>query len=136
MPSEFTMHSQQKRTTTQRNNTCSDYKQPTKLSICFKLGEHSSFSQSVRVFKQKQNTVLYNEMYLHINVYVHVFSDPKELQSWIDTINFVCASFSSQPLEGAVGSQKKFQRPLLPCSHTKLNLVCHYDFYTYYIAIT
>ena len=49
-------------------------------------------------------------------------SDSKELQSWIDTINFVCASFSAQPLAGAVGSQRKFQRPLLPCSHTKLNL--------------
>lgn len=50
-------------------------------------------------------------------------SDSKELESWINTINFVCASFSAPPLEAAVGSQKKFQRPLLPCSHTKLNLV-------------
>lgn len=54
--------------------------------------------------------------------YLFQTSDSKELQSWIDTINFVCASFSSQPLAGAVGSQRKFQRPLLPCSHTKLNL--------------
>lgn len=54
-------------------------------------------------------------------------SDSKELQSWIDTINFVCASFSAQPLAGAVGSQRKFQRPLLPCSHTKLNLVSNLE---------
>ncbi|XP_075215974.1 exchange factor for Arf 6 isoform X3 [Lycorma delicatula] len=54
--------------------------------------------------------------------YLFQTSDSKELQSWIDTINFVCASFSAPPLPGAVGSQKKFQRPLLPCSHTKLNL--------------
>ncbi|XP_014261905.1 exchange factor for Arf-6 isoform X2 [Cimex lectularius] len=54
-------------------------------------------------------------------VYLFQTSDSKELQSWIDTINFVCASFSGQPLPGAVGSQKKFQRPLLPSSHTKLN---------------
>ncbi|XP_014203854.2 uncharacterized protein LOC106636094 [Copidosoma floridanum] len=53
--------------------------------------------------------------------YLFQTSDSKELQSWIDTINFVCASFSSQPLAGAVGSQPKFQRPLLPCSHTKLS---------------
>ncbi|XP_015127362.1 PH and SEC7 domain-containing protein 2 isoform X2 [Diachasma alloeum] len=52
--------------------------------------------------------------------YLFQTSDSKELQSWIDTINFVCASFSCQPLAGAVGSQRKFQRPLLPCSHTKL----------------
>lgn len=58
-------------------------------------------------------------------------SDSKELQSWIDTINFVCASFSCQPLAGAVGSQRKFQRPLLPCSHTKLDSVsvCHPDIF-------
>ncbi|XP_050509726.1 PH and SEC7 domain-containing protein isoform X2 [Diabrotica virgifera virgifera] len=54
--------------------------------------------------------------------YLFQTSDSKELQSWIDTINFVCASFSAPPLEAAVGSQKKFQRPLLPCSHTKLTL--------------
>ncbi|XP_058805459.1 LOW QUALITY PROTEIN: PH and SEC7 domain-containing protein [Phymastichus coffea] len=53
--------------------------------------------------------------------YLFQTSDSKELQSWIDTINFVCASFSSQPLAGAVGSQRKFQRPLLPCTHTKLS---------------
>ncbi|RZF35346.1 hypothetical protein LSTR_LSTR013403 [Laodelphax striatellus] len=54
--------------------------------------------------------------------YLFQTSDSKELQSWIDTINFVCASFSAPPLPGAVGSQKKFQRPLLPSSYTKLNL--------------
>ncbi|CRL06997.1 CLUMA_CG019982, isoform A [Clunio marinus] len=54
--------------------------------------------------------------------YLFQTSDSKELQSWIDTINFVCASFSAPPLEGGVGSQKRFQRPLLPCSHTKLLL--------------
>ncbi|XP_077290686.1 PH and SEC7 domain-containing protein-like isoform X2 [Arctopsyche grandis] len=54
--------------------------------------------------------------------YLFQTSDSKELQSWIDTINFVCAAFSAQPLAGAVGSQRKFQRPLLPCSHTKLSL--------------
>ncbi|KAF5305522.1 hypothetical protein FQA39_LY01613 [Lamprigera yunnana] len=54
--------------------------------------------------------------------YLFQTSDSKELQSWIDTINFVSASLSAQPLEAAVGSQKKFQRPLLPCSRTKLTL--------------
>jgi len=54
--------------------------------------------------------------------YLFQTSDSKELQSWIDTINFVCASFSKPPLEGGVGSQKRFQRPLLPSSHTKLSL--------------
>lgn len=56
--------------------------------------------------------------------YLFQTSDPKELQSWIDTINYVCASFSAPPLEGGVGSQKRYQRPLLPTSHTKLLQVC------------
>lgn len=60
--------------------------------------------------------------------YLFQTSDSKELQSWIDTINYVCAAFSAPPLEGGVGSQKRFQRPLLPNSHSKLNLVCVHIF--------
>ena len=55
--------------------------------------------------------------------YLFQTSNSKELQDWIDTVNFVAASLSAPPLPGAVGSQKKFQRPLLPVSYTKLNLV-------------
>ncbi|GFQ74632.1 PH and SEC7 domain-containing protein 3 [Trichonephila clavata] len=47
--------------------------------------------------------------------------DSKELQSWIDTINYVAACFSAPSLAPAVGAQKKFQRPLLPVAPTKLN---------------
>ncbi|XP_076348862.1 uncharacterized protein LOC143246287 isoform X3 [Tachypleus tridentatus] len=54
--------------------------------------------------------------------YLFQTSDSKELQSWIDTINFVAASLSAAPLPIAVGSQNKFQRPLMPVSHTKSNL--------------
>ncbi|XP_045534799.1 PH and SEC7 domain-containing protein isoform X2 [Papilio machaon] len=52
--------------------------------------------------------------------YLFQTSDSKELCSWVETINFVCAAYSAPPLAGAVGSQRKFQRPLLPCTHTKL----------------
>lgn len=55
--------------------------------------------------------------------YLFQTSDSKELQSWIDTINFVCAAFSAPALPGAVSSSKRFQRPLLPCSHTKYSMV-------------
>ncbi|XP_043241432.1 PH and SEC7 domain-containing protein-like isoform X2 [Amphibalanus amphitrite] len=49
-------------------------------------------------------------------------SDAKELQSWVDTVNFVAASLSSPPLPGAVGSQRRFQRPLLPSGVTSRSL--------------
>ena len=55
--------------------------------------------------------------------YLFQTSNSKELQEWIDTINYVAASLSAPPLLGAVGSQKKFQRPLLPASYTKFSLV-------------
>ncbi|XP_028164585.1 PH and SEC7 domain-containing protein 3 isoform X3 [Ostrinia furnacalis] len=54
--------------------------------------------------------------------YLFQTSDSKELCSWVETINFVCAAYSAPPLAGAVGSQRKFQRPLLPCTHTKLTM--------------
>ena len=38
-------------------------------------------------------------------------------------INYVAACMSAPPLPEAVGSQKKFQRPLMPASYTKLNMV-------------
>ncbi|KAI5637422.1 pleckstrin-like domain-containing protein [Phthorimaea operculella] len=54
--------------------------------------------------------------------YLFQTSDSKELCSWVETINFVCAAYSAPPLAAAVGSTRKFQRPLLPASHTKLNM--------------
>ena len=48
-----------------------------------------------------------------------------ELQEWIDTINLVAASLSSPPLPSGVGSQARFQRPLMPSACTKLGIVSH-----------
>ena len=55
--------------------------------------------------------------------YLFQTSNTRECQEWIDTLNFVSASLSAPPLPGAVGSQRKFQRPLLPATYTRLNLV-------------
>ncbi|KAK3578721.1 hypothetical protein CHS0354_010106 [Potamilus streckersoni] len=54
--------------------------------------------------------------------YLFQTSNSKELQEWIDTINYVAASLSAPSLPSGVGSQKRFQRPLLPSSYTRLNL--------------
>uniref|UniRef100_A0AAY4BZA3 SEC7 domain-containing protein n=1 Tax=Denticeps clupeoides TaxID=299321 RepID=A0AAY4BZA3_9TELE len=43
------------------------------------------------------------------------------MQSWITRINTVAAMFSAPPFPAAIGSQKKFSRPLLPGSTTKLS---------------
>jgi len=53
---------------------------------------------------------------------IDVASDMRECQEWIDTINFVAASYSA-PCQFDTTEQKRFQRPLLPSSCTTLNLV-------------
>ncbi|XP_032865140.1 PH and SEC7 domain-containing protein 3 isoform X3 [Tyto alba] len=45
----------------------------------------------------------------------------EEMQSWISKINCVAAVFSAPPFPAAIGSQKKFSRPLLPATTTKLS---------------
>ncbi|XP_062454914.1 PH and SEC7 domain-containing protein 3 isoform X2 [Rhea pennata] len=45
----------------------------------------------------------------------------EEMQAWINTINCVAAVFSAPPFPAAIGSQKKFSRPLLPATTTKLS---------------
>ncbi|KAK3089024.1 hypothetical protein FSP39_000202 [Pinctada imbricata] len=54
--------------------------------------------------------------------YLFQTSDSKELQEWIDTVNYVAATLSAPALPGGVGSQKNFQRPLLPASYTRFTL--------------
>ncbi|XP_037836841.1 PH and SEC7 domain-containing protein 1-like isoform X1 [Kryptolebias marmoratus] len=52
---------------------------------------------------------------------VYLFQAPnaEQMQSWITRINTVAAMFSSPPFPAAIGSQKKFSRPLLPGSMSK-----------------
>lgn len=45
------------------------------------------------------------------------------MHSWITRINMVTAMFSAPPFPAAIGSQKKFTRPLLPSSSTRLSQV-------------
>lgn len=56
----------------------------------------------------------------------HVFfslRNAEQMQSWITRINVVAAMFSAPPFPAAIGSQKRFSRPLLPGSNTKLSQV-------------
>lgn len=49
------------------------------------------------------------------------------MQGWINKINCVAAVFSAPPFPAAIGSQKKFSRPLLPATTTKLSQASHSD---------
>uniref|UniRef100_A0A665VQ45 Pleckstrin and Sec7 domain containing n=1 Tax=Echeneis naucrates TaxID=173247 RepID=A0A665VQ45_ECHNA len=54
---------------------------------------------------------------------VYLFQAPnaEQMQSWITRINTVAAMFSAPPFPAAIGSQKKFSRPLLPGAMSKLS---------------
>ncbi|KAM6067660.1 PH and SEC7 domain-containing protein 1 isoform 3-T3 [Chlamydotis macqueenii] len=54
-------------------------------------------------------------------VFLFQAQNPEQMHSWITRINVVAAMFSAPPFPAAIGSQKKFSRPLLPSSCTRLS---------------
>ncbi|XP_029457642.1 PH and SEC7 domain-containing protein 3 isoform X1 [Rhinatrema bivittatum] len=54
-------------------------------------------------------------------VFLFQAQSPEEMETWINKINCVAAVFSAPPFPAAIGSQKKFSRPLLPATTTKLS---------------
>ncbi|AWP15309.1 putative PH and SEC7 domain-containing protein 4-like [Scophthalmus maximus] len=51
-------------------------------------------------------------------VFLFQASSKVEMNSWISRLNLVSALHSSPPFPAAVGSQRKFFRPILPASHS------------------
>nr|XP_048712905.1 PH and SEC7 domain-containing protein 1 isoform X2 [Caretta caretta] len=54
-------------------------------------------------------------------VFLFQAQNTEQMHSWITRINVVAAMFSAPPFPAAIGSQKKFSRPLLPSSTTRLS---------------
>ncbi|XP_031433998.1 PH and SEC7 domain-containing protein 1 isoform X3 [Clupea harengus] len=54
-------------------------------------------------------------------VFLFQAQSPEEMESWIKTINSVAAMFSAPSFPAAIGSQKKFSRPLLPATTTRMS---------------
>lgn len=71
------------------------------------------YSKKQNVFKLQTSTLA--EFYFQT-------SDPREMQEWIDAINFVAACFSSPSLPGAISSRQSFQRPFLSSASSKLSM--------------
>jgi hypothetical protein len=61
--------------------------------------------------------------------YLFQTSNSNELYDWISTINLVASMFSSPPLPGGIGSNKTFQRPLLPVSKTRYTLQEQFEYH-------
>uniref|UniRef100_A0A671S6X8 PH and SEC7 domain-containing protein 1-like n=1 Tax=Sinocyclocheilus anshuiensis TaxID=1608454 RepID=A0A671S6X8_9TELE len=54
-------------------------------------------------------------------VFLFQAQTPEEMESWIRIINSVAAMFSAPSFPAAIGSQKKFSRPLLPATTTRMS---------------
>ncbi|XP_062410966.1 PH and SEC7 domain-containing protein 1 isoform X2 [Sardina pilchardus] len=54
-------------------------------------------------------------------VFLFQAQSPEEMESWIKTVNSVAAMFSAPSFPAAIGSQKKFSRPLLPATTTRMS---------------
>lgn len=54
--------------------------------------------------------------------YLFEVNDAKELDLWIERINFVAAVLSAPSMPGPIGSERGFYRPHLPVSCTKLSI--------------
>uniref|UniRef100_A0A667Y7A8 PH domain-containing protein n=1 Tax=Myripristis murdjan TaxID=586833 RepID=A0A667Y7A8_9TELE len=58
-------------------------------------------------------------------VFLFQASSKVEMNSWINRINLVSALHSSPPFPAAVGSQRRFCRPILPASQSERQLQSH-----------
>ncbi|KAM6986014.1 PH and SEC7 domain-containing protein 3 isoform 2-T2 [Aplochiton taeniatus] len=54
-------------------------------------------------------------------VFLFQAQTPDEMDSWIRVVNSVAAMFSAPSFPAAIGSQKKFSRPLLPATTTRMS---------------
>ncbi|XP_075072726.1 PH and SEC7 domain-containing protein 1 isoform X2 [Mixophyes fleayi] len=54
-------------------------------------------------------------------VFLFQAQNTEQMHSWITRINVVAAMFSAPPFPAAIGSHKKFSRPLLPSAITRLS---------------
>jgi len=57
------------------------------------------------------------------NIHLSLTRSEEEMMSWIFRINLVAALFSAPAFPAAIGSMKKFCRPILPSSSTRLKQV-------------
>lgn len=57
------------------------------------------------------------------DLHLSALSTAKEMSSWIARINLAAATHSAPPFPAAVGSQRRFVRPILPVGPAQSSLV-------------
>uniref|UniRef100_A0A3P9LCC4 Pleckstrin and Sec7 domain containing 4 n=1 Tax=Oryzias latipes TaxID=8090 RepID=A0A3P9LCC4_ORYLA len=106
----------------QDNNRGDDNAFEEVVSVHHSLAEQAAdYSKSPHVFRLQT---------ADWRVFLFKASSTVEMNSWISRINLVSALHSSPPFPAAVGSQRRFCRPILPVSQSVQTLECQLQSHT------
>ncbi|XP_046859967.1 PH and SEC7 domain-containing protein 1-like isoform X3 [Xenia sp. Carnegie-2017] len=86
----------------------------------FAVGAHHAFASPAFDYKKKSFVLRF--ITADWKVLLFQARDKADMFAWVECLNLVAATFSSPPLPAAVGSHKRFQKPVLPFSKTQLTL--------------
>uniref|UniRef100_A0A3Q2UL55 PH and SEC7 domain-containing protein 4-like n=1 Tax=Fundulus heteroclitus TaxID=8078 RepID=A0A3Q2UL55_FUNHE len=87
------------------------------------VGVHHSLAEPAADYTKKPH--VFRLQTADWRVFLFQAQSKSEMNSWISRINLVSALHSSPPFPAAVGSQRRFFRPILPASKSERQLQCH-----------
>ncbi|NXU90904.1 PSD4 protein, partial [Xiphorhynchus elegans] len=91
------------------------------------LGVHHALAERAPKYTKRPN--VFQLQTAERRLFLFQAPTPEEMLSWISRINLVAALFSSPPFPAAVGSQRRFVRPILPTAPSRSppeeQLRCH-----------
>ncbi|XP_075063392.1 uncharacterized protein LOC142151542 [Mixophyes fleayi] len=93
----------------------SDFQSPEEV-----ISVHHALAEKAREYTKRPH--VFRLQTADWRVFLFQAQTSEEMSSWISRINLVAAMFSSPPFPAAVGSQKRFYRPILPSAPCKLDL--------------
>ncbi|XP_056146707.1 uncharacterized protein LOC130121815 isoform X2 [Lampris incognitus] len=86
------------------------------------VGLHHSLAEQAAAYTKKPH--VFRLQTADWRVFLFQASSKLEMSSWINRINLVSALHSSPPFPAAVGSQRRFCRPILPASQSANTVEC------------
>ncbi|XP_053125338.1 PH and SEC7 domain-containing protein 1-like isoform X1 [Hemicordylus capensis] len=84
------------------------------------LGVHHALAEKASKYTKRPN--VFRLQTADWRIFLFQAPTPEEMHSWISRINLAAAMFSSPPFPAAVGSQRKFIRPILPTAPCRSSL--------------
>ncbi|NXV25190.1 PSD4 protein, partial [Cepphus grylle] len=81
------------------------------------LGVHHALAQRASEYTKRPN--VFRLRTADWRLFLFQAPTPQEMSSWISRLNLVAALFSSPPFPAAVGSQRRFVRPILPAAPSR-----------------